>query len=80
MLEVENVPNGIMYIMQICNAIYSPQCVIYKHNTIETSLGLVVSKTRNNTKPQSVLLTKKSPLSDRNLLGPESCEPPTGIF
>lgn len=80
MIEVENVPNGIMYIMQICNAIYSPQCVIYKHNTIETSLGLVVSKTTNMIKPQYVLLTRKPPRSDLNFLGSENCEPPTGTF
>lgn len=37
MLEVENVPMVLCTIMQICNAIYIPQCVIYKHNTIEAS-------------------------------------------
>lgn len=58
MLEVENVPNGIMYIMQICNAIYSPQCVIYKHNTIETSLSLVESKATNMIKPQYVCISR----------------------
>lgn len=80
MLEVENVPNGIMYIVQIFNAIYSPQCVIYKHNTIETSLGLIVAKTTNMSKPQYVFLTRRTPPSDLNFLGSEGCEPPTGTF